>query len=293
MALLQRLVASGVVSLALAACSGPSSTTTSTSAASPAASAASNANGASGGTITIAGSTALLPLVKEAAGDYQRAHPAVKITVSGGGSATGLTQVAAGAVTIGDSDIRATEPGLEDHRVAVVAFAVAGNPANGVKSLTKEQLRDVFAGKVANWKQVGGADRKVVVVNRPRSSGTRAVFAKTIMGDAPIAESGLTEDATGTAVGVVKQTPGAVTYAALSGLGDAGLTVVGIGGVAPDDASVTAGKYPLWSYEHMYTKGPASGETARFIAYVAGAKDLVRRNKFIEISAMKVTESDR
>src|SRR5579884_1253012 len=80
-------------------------------------------------TITIAGSTALLPLVKDAAGEYQKAHPDVKISVSGGGSGTGINQVAQKAVTIGDSDILAAgHPELHDNRVAVIGFAVVVNP---------------------------------------------------------------------------------------------------------------------------------------------------------------------
>src|SRR5947209_12525006 len=165
-------------------------------------------------TITIAGSTALLPLVKDAAGAYQDAHKDVKISVSGGGSGTGINQVAAKAVDIGDSDIAAPQhPELHDSRVAVVGFALITHPGVNVKNLSKQQIRDIFSGKVANWKEVGGADQKIVVVNRPRSSGTRAVFSKTVMGGVPINESGLTEDATGTVVSVVKQTPGAVSYA--------------------------------------------------------------------------------
>jgi phosphate transport system substrate-binding protein len=162
--------------------------------------------------ISIAGSTALLPLVKDASGAYQQAHSDVKISVSGGGSGTGINQVAAKAIDIGDSDITApTHPELHDNRVAVIGFAIIVNPSVTVKNLTKKQLQDIFSEKITNWKEVGGPDQKIVVINRPRSSGTRAVFTKTIMNGIPVNESGLTEDATGTVVSVVKQTPGAIS----------------------------------------------------------------------------------
>ncbi len=254
---------------------------------------ATSAGGSASGTITVAGSTALLPLVKDASAAYQEAHKDVKISVSGGGSATGVTQVAAKAIDIGDSDILATgHPELHDNRVAVVGFAIVTNPAAGVKSLSRKQLQDVFSGKVANWNAVGGADQKIVPVNRPRSSGTRAVFVKTIMGGVPIAESGLVQDATGTAVSVVKQTPGAVSYVALSGI-TGGVTIVAIGGVLPTPEAIVIGKYPIWSYEHMYTYGEPKGHVAAFIDFVQGGSGLVQQNKFIAISAMKVTETDR
>ena len=244
--------------------------------------------------IVIAGSTALLPLAKDAAGEYQQRHTSVKISVSGGGSGSGIAQVAAKAVDIGDSDILAPDhPELHDNRVAVVGFAVVTNPSAGVQSLSKKQLQDIFGGKVSNWKQVGGADQKVVVVNRPRSSGTRAVFVKTIMGSVALSESGLTEDATGTVVSIVKQTPGAISYAAFSGIRGAGLTEVDVDGVKPTDENVISGKYPIWSYEHMFTNGPPTGEVSRFIAFVESSADLVRKDGFILIRDMKVRETDR
>jgi phosphate transport system substrate-binding protein len=245
-------------------------------------------------TITIAGSTALLPLVKDAAGEYQKAHPEVKISVTGGGSGTGINQVAAKAVDIGDSDILAPgHPELHDNRVAVIGFAVVTNPAAGVKNLSKKQIQDIFSGKVTNWKDVGGADQKIVVVNRPRNSGTRAVFTKTLMGGVAISESGLTEDATGTVVSIVKQTPGTISYAALSGTRGGGLNEISIDGVAPTDDNIVSGKYPVWSYEHMFTMGPPTGELSRFIAFVQSNGDLVRRDGFILIRDMKVKETDR
>ncbi len=255
---------------------------------------ASGAGGSASGTITVAGSTAMLPLVKDASAAYQDAHKDVKISVSGGGSATGITQVAAKAIDIGDSDILAVgHPELIDHRVAVVGFAIVTHPSAGVKSVSRKQIQDIFSGKVTNWSAVGGADQKIVAVNRPRSSGTRAVFIKTIMGSVPIAESGLVQDATGTVISALKQTPGAVSYVALSGITGGGVTIVAVDGVTPAPEMIETGKYPIWSYEHMYTYGEPKGDIAGFIEFVKSGTDRVQKNKFIAISAMKVTETDR
>ena len=244
--------------------------------------------------ITVAGSTALLPLIKDAAGVYQQQHPDVKISVSGGGSGTGINQVAAKAIDIGDSDITApAHPELHDNRVAVIGFAIVTHPATTVKNLSKAQLQGIFSGKITNWKDLGGADQKIVVINRPRSSGTRAVFTKTIMGSVPISESGLTEDATGTVVSVVKQTPGAISYAAFSGTRGGGLNELSVDGIAPTDDNIIVGKYPVWSYEHMFTMGAPTGEISRFIAFVQSNSELVRKDGFILIRDMKVKESDR
>jgi phosphate transport system substrate-binding protein len=255
---------------------------------------ATSAGGSASGTITAAGSTAMLPLVLDASAAYQDAHKDVKISVAGGGSATGITQVVARAIDIGDSDILAVgHPELHDTRVAVVGFAIVTNPAAGVKSLSRKQLQGIFSGSVTNWNAVGGANQKVVPVSRPRSSGTRAVFIKTIMGGVPIDENELVQDATGTVMKAIKQTPGAVSYVALSGITDGGVTIVAVDGVMPTPEAIVTGKYPIWSYEHMYTYGEPKGQIAGFIDFVKNGTERVRQNKFIAISAMKVTETDR
>jgi len=244
--------------------------------------------------INITGSTAMLPLVKEAAATYQAKHPDVKIAVSGTGSGTGITQVAAKSVDIGDSDILAAgQSALVDHKVAVTGFAVVAHPGVGVTNLTKKQLQDIFSGKTQSWKEVGGADVKVTVINRPRNSGTRSVFTKTIMGDVPLTASGLTEDQTGSVVATVKTTPGSISYAAFAGARNQGLTEMKIDGVAPTEDNVMSGKYPVWSYEHMFTNGPPTPDVARFIEYVSGSADLVRKAGFIVVHDMKVSETDR
>jgi phosphate transport system substrate-binding protein len=245
--------------------------------------------------ITIAGSTALQPLASAAADAYQQAHPDVKISVTGGGSGQGIAQAASKGVDIGDSDITApSHPELKDNKVAVVGFAVVVNPAAGVTNLTKVQIQSIFSGKVTNWKDVGGKDQGITVINRPAGSGTRAVFVKTLMDKATLSKDTLVEDATGTVVQKVIQTAGAVSYASFSGTHNkTGLTEVSIDGAAPDDENIEAGKYPFWSYEHMFTYGPATGEVSRFIAFTASNSTLFKKLGFILIRDMKVSETDR
>lgn len=244
--------------------------------------------------ITAAGSTALLPLVKAAAETYQAEHPDVKISVTGGGSRVGITQVAAKAVDLGDSDILAKGyPTLIDHRVAVTGFALLVNPGVGVSALTKKQIQDIFGGKITNWKDVGGKDQSIVVINRPRSSGTRAVFVQTLMDGSAVSQEGLVEDATGTAVSAVSSTPGAVSYATFTGVRDRGVTLVKINGVAPTDENVASGKYSFWSYEHIFTNGVPADATAKFLSFIEGNRKLVRQLGYIPIGDMKVAENDR
>jgi phosphate transport system substrate-binding protein len=246
-------------------------------------------------TLTIAGSTALLPLAKAAAETYQQQHADVKINVSGGGSGVGITQVAQKAVDIGNSDIPAKgQPGLVDHKVCVTGFSIVVNASAGVKNLTTKQVQDIFSAKVTNWKDVGGKDQKIVVINRPRNSGTRATFVATVMGGVPVSEAGLVEDATGTVVATVKNTPGAVTYAGFGGTHhQTGIVEISLDGVAATDANVMTGKYKFWSYEHMFTNGRPTPAAAAFIDYVAKGGSLINQLGYITVGDMKVVANDR
>jgi phosphate transport system substrate-binding protein len=255
--------------LLLAACGGSQSASSSSSAGTP-------------GSISISGSTALLPLVKQAAVDYQSAHPNVKISVAGGGSRVGITQVAQRSVDIGDSDIPAAgEPSLVDHRVAVVTFGIVVNPQTGVKNLSTAQIRGIFSGKIANWSQVGGHAGPIAMINRPRSSGTRAVLVQNILGGNEPSESGLTQDSSGTVAAMVAQTPGAISYVGMAYVKPGSQVAVSIDGVAPAESNVLCKQYKYWSYEHMYTNGQPSAQIAGFINFVATDVTLLRRLKFI------------
>ena len=145
------------------------------------------------GSITGSGSSALLPLAKDAADKFKELHPEVSITLNGGGSGTGLKQVADGSVDIGNSDVaadtkldKAVADGLVDHKVCVVTMAPVVNKdiAATVKSLTKQQLTDIFTAKITNWKEVGGPDEEIVLITRPSTSGTRALFKEFALGGA-------------------------------------------------------------------------------------------------------------
>src|SRR5262249_51810410 len=129
--------------------------------------------------ITVAGSSAMMPLLAEAATRFMRARAEVTVQISAGGSRQGVAQVASGAVTIGASDFAVTREqtggvALEEHRVAATGFAAMAHRGAynaAVTSLTHAQMRAVFAGEVRNWTQLGGNDQVLSVVHRARGSG--------------------------------------------------------------------------------------------------------------------------
>ncbi len=218
------------------------------------------------GSITASGSTALLPLAQKASQDYHAQCAGGTITVSGGGSSAGLSNVNGGQSDIGDSDVPATAaPGvnaanLADHQVAIAVFTVVANNGAGVTGLTSAQVRDVFSGKATNWNQVGGKNVAITLIERKPGSGTRFVFDKCVMGG--VAESttpAAQEDSTQLVMQAVSTQPGAVSYVGTASLqGASNVTGLKLDGATADGASVASGAYPFFSHEHMYTrKSPA------------------------------------
>ncbi len=244
--------------------------------------------------VTAVGSSALLPLVKESAQAYQEKHPEVRIAVSGGGSYVGISQAMSRSVDIGDSDVIAPgNSGLKDHKVCVVGFGVIANPGTGVTGLSRKQIRDIFAGRVKNWKDVGGRDGAVIVINRPRSSGTRAVFNATVMGTSKIAEGGQVEDSSGQVVTTIASLPGSISYVAFAYTKGKAVNVLKVDGTAPTEQNIESGRYPIWSYEHMFTHAGSPPAAEDFIRYVTQNKGTIQKLGYIVISEMKIRENNR
>lgn len=177
------------------------------------------------GSITGSGSSALLPLAQNAADAFKELHPDVSITLNGGGSGTGLKQVSDGSVDIGNSDVEA-ETKLEadaaaelvDHKVCVVTMATIVNKEVGesVTSLTKDQLIDIFTGEITNWSEVGGPDEEIILISRPQTSGTRALFKEYALdGNEELSGGSLETDDSGTLLQSVADNEGAIGYVAL------------------------------------------------------------------------------
>lgn len=256
------------------------------------------------GTITAAGSSALKPLADDAADSFLNDHPDVSITIDAGGSGEGLKQVSEGTVDIGNSDVAAEDKldetaakELVDHQVCVVTMAPIVNKdvaEAGVKSLTKEQLISIFTGKTTNWKDVGGPDEDIVLVTRPESSGTRATFQKYALdGNEEASNTSMETDDSGVLLTNVKSTNGAIGYVALSYLtGDAGVETVAIDDVDPTLENTYSGKYPVWTFEHMYTKGEPNEVTKAFLDYITGDEYGTQMEKlgYGVASKMTVTE---
>ncbi|KRN50755.1 phosphate binding protein [Pediococcus damnosus] len=246
--------------------------------------------------ITVVGSTALQPLVERAGSSFQMANPKINITVQGGGSGTGLSQVQAGAVTIGNSDVFAENQtgiksyALVDHKVAVVGITPIVNKKVSVQNLSMQQLTQIFSGKVTNWRQVGGKNQKITVINRAQGSGIRSAFETSVLGNKKAVRS-QEQDSNGTVQKIVAATPGAISYTSFSYVNDQ-VRALNLNHVAPKAKNVIDNRWSIWSYEHMYTKGKPNRPTQQFLDYIQSPKnqkELITNLGYISTHDMKVT----
>jgi phosphate transport system substrate-binding protein len=231
--------------------------------------------------ITLAGSTSVEPFAELLAEHYMAKHPGVKISVQGGGSSAGIRAVTSRICAIGMSsrELNAEEKGLVEIPIAQDAIALIVNAGNPVRQLTMEQARDVFAGRIRNWQQLGGPNRRITAITREEGSGTRASFEEKVMvagmpkgkdgktNPATFAPDALVQDSNGSVREIVASDPAAIGYIS-SGLVDARVTAVALNGVTPTEVAIRSGRYPVVRHFLFLTNGEAAGTAKSFIEYV-------------------------
>ena len=215
------------------------------------------------GTVSMAGSTSMEKLANAAAESFMAKYPGVTVTAEFTGSSAGIEAVTAESVDIGNSS-RALkdeekEAGAVENIVAIDGIAVVVDPANGVADLTREQLADVYTGKINNWKDLGGSDAPIVVVGRESGSGTRGAFEE-LLGLEDACKYSNELDSTGAVMAKVASTPGSIGYVSLDVLDDT-VKALNLEGAEPTEENIKAGSYFLSRPFVMATKGDLSQQS--------------------------------
>jgi len=248
------------------------------------------------GKFTFGGSTTVQPIANVAIEQFVKANPGVKISYEGLGSGTGLKQLAEGTVSLAGSsrDLKKSEldAGLVPVVIARDALAVVVNKDIPVANLTKDQLAGIYAGTITNWKEVGGKDEAIAVVNRDETSGTFGAFKEIVLDPGKLAftKNAIVAKENGEVAAKVASTPGAIGYVGLGFVDEvtkSGGKALSVNGVLPSVKTALDDSYPLSRSLYLATKGKAkSGSVEKaFIDYVLSArgKIIVKEAGFVPL----------
>jgi len=256
--------------------------------------------------IQVKGSDTMVNLGQAWSEDFMKANPTISIAVTGGGSGTGLAALIGGTTDIAQAS-RNMEPkeidqarknGVEPKEIHVAndGITLVVNPANPVSKLTRQQLSDIYTGKIKNWQEVGGKDLKIVALSRERNSGTHVFFLEHVvkMGDKKnkneFAPAILMMPSSQAIIEEVNSNASAIGYVGLGYLTskEKALAVANAKGAAyvmPSVKTVLSKQYPISRSLLFYTNGAPSGEVKSFVDYVlspAGQK-IVLKMDFVPI----------
>ena len=234
-------------------------------------------SGAFAGKVVIKGSTTVLPIAQKAAEDFMKANPKTNISVSGGGSGNGIKALIDGTTDIADSSrfikdkevTLATSKGIlpVPHRVALDCVVPVVHPSNPLMDISIAQLKDIYTGKITNWKTLGGADKPIVVISRDTSSGTYEVWENKILKKEKVTPKALLQASNGAVAQAVAKNKYAVGYI---GIGYLNKEVKGLKVDHVEASPTTAlnGTYPVSRALFMFTNGWPDGDVLSFINFV-------------------------
>ena len=259
-------------------------------------------------TIVNKGSDTLVNLALAWAEKYQSVYPNIEISVTGGGSGTGIAALINKTVDIANASReikpeeiqQAQDNGVNpvEHVVARDAIAIIVNPQNKINHLTLQQLSDIYSGKINNWSEIGGENRIIVRLSRETNSGTHVFFLENVvrLGD-PNNKTLFSSDTLllPSSEGITAETRDNPNVIGYDGLGyvTPDVKVIAVGKdstspfIMPSAASVNNGQYPIARDLYMYTNGAPSGAIADYLNWImtAEAQAIVTQLGFVPISS--------
>jgi phosphate transport system substrate-binding protein len=238
-------------------------------------------------TLTVKGSDTMVQLAQAWAQAFMKANPNISVSVTGGGSSTGFaalfnksTEIANASRQIKDEETEKAKGNgvdVKEFEVAQDALSIVVNPSNPIKELTMAQLKDIYTGKVTNWKALGGPDQNIIAISRESSSGTFVFFQEHVLNKDPFAASVQLSPATSQIVDNVAQDAGAIGYVGLGYITDKIKAVpIKKDATSPaihgDATTVLDKSYPLARALFEYTNGEPTGAVKTWLEWVKGSE---------------------
>lgn len=244
--------------------------------------------------LRIDGSTTVLPIVQKGAEVFMKKNPAVKVFVSGSGSGTGIKALIDGTTNIATSSREAKDKEvasakgkgvtLTGHKVALDGIVPVVHPSMNIKDITTEQLRNIYNGKITNWKDLGGPNRPISTVSRDTSSGTYEVWEEKILKGDRVKPDALLVASNGQAVQTVSQNRFAIGYIGI-GYIDKSVKALTVNGKSASANTVRDRSWPIARPLFMYTNGKPAGVIAKFIDFMLSkdGQKIVNEVKYVSI----------
>ncbi len=244
------------------------------------------------GRLDIAGGTAHIPVMKEAAKRIMRFNPKIRITVAGGGSGVGVQKVGQGLVQIGNTGRPPSEAEIEKFGLVSFPFAIDGvavivHPANPIRNLRSSQVRDIFTGRIKKWNTLDGTTapvRWIHLYTRDEASGTRAVFCKRLLPGTFIPATANVVTSNGQMKTVIGSDRNGIGYMSI-GYVDASVRAVALDGIPATQQNAQNGSYKVVRKLYMNTKGKPSKLAGAFIDYILSPEgaEIIKANGYIPI----------
>ncbi|HDK26082.1 phosphate ABC transporter substrate-binding protein [Candidatus Atribacteria bacterium 4572_76] len=247
------------------------------------------------GQLVVQGSTTVLPIAQAAAEVFMQNNPQANISVRGGGSGNGIAALIEGTCDIADASrpmkvkeiLLCQKKGISPvpHIVAMDGIAIIVHSSNPIQGLNIEEIKDIYTGKISNWKELGGEDRKIVVVSRDSSSGTFETFEKIVLKGKKVIPESLAQASNQTVATVISTTKGAIGYVGLGYISNT-VKALPVNGVIPERKTVVSGKYPISRPLYMYTDGAPQGVAKDFLKFICSkeGQKIVEKQGFVPLS---------
>ncbi|MCL2156851.1 MAG: phosphate ABC transporter substrate-binding protein [Methanobrevibacter sp.] len=227
--------------------------------------------------IDIVGSTSVQPVAEKLANAFMENHPDIRINVQGGGSGMGIRSTQQGIADIGMSSKELSDEEKENITVVEIGkegIVIAVNNGNNVSDLSINQIRDIFNGKITNWKELGGPDLEIHVITREEGSGTRSAFESIVMANSKIKPDAIVQSSTESVKQSVASDPGAIGFVSLAHMSN-DVKALLVNGVEPTELTVANGEYELQRPFLLLINGKETGAVKEFLDWIkspAGVK---------------------